>query len=56
MAKETKKESTAPGVTFPQASTYDEMERIIEVYKERNPQKYEAKKDELAKKLAALKK
>lgn len=43
--KESKKEHSAE---------YKELERIIESYKKSNPVKYEMKKDELAKKLAAL--
>lgn len=35
--------------------TKAEFEKIIENYKKENPAKYELKKDELAKKLAALK-
>lgn len=31
------------------------FEKIIEAYKKSNPKKYEIKKDELAKKLAAIK-
>jgi hypothetical protein len=37
------------------SSAYEELEQIIEAYKKSNPVKYELKKEELAKKLAALK-
>ena len=45
----------SPKAAFPQATSKTEMQKIIEAYKVRNPKKYELKKEELAKKLAALK-
>lgn len=36
------------------SDAYLAFEKVIEVYKKTNPKKYELKKDELAKKLAAL--
>lgn len=36
------------------SEAYLAFERVVEDYKKRNPVKYEAKKEELARKLAAL--
>lgn len=49
-------EETAAPVSSPKAKSeaYKNFEKLIEVYKKQNPEKYEKKKKELAEKLAAL--
>lgn len=48
-------EETAEAPKRGKSKEREEFEKIIEAYKARNPEKYELKKDELAKKLANIK-
>lgn len=52
MAKETKEEEVVEEA--PESYSKAEFKNIIEAYKVSNPAKYELKKDELARRLAAL--